>query len=135
MARFPASSSGIERERNETDTYLDVKKGLQSLGGRVKIYRRMVELFFSEFEDVDQVIVQSVHDRDIKKADRLAHSVKSAAGQIGALSLSVIAAKLEKAIKEENSEFESLLSVFQHDLKAVLAAISEYLSSADNLVE
>ncbi len=135
MVGSPTASSGIERKKIKTDTYLDVKKGLQSLGGRVKIYRRVVDLFFSEFEDVDQVIVQSMQDGDIEKANRLAHSVKSAAGQIGALSLSVIAAKLEKAISEENSEFESLLSLFQHDLKAVLTAISDYLSSAENPVK
>ncbi len=127
MIDSPSIDDGNEEGSEEADIHLDVEKGLKILGGREKIYRKMLETFFFEYEHADEKIVKYLQAGDIESAHRLAHSIKSAAGQIGSTPLFTVAALLEGSIAENQVNTDILLSSFKIHLKAVLSAISAYL--------
>ncbi len=121
--------SGTERKRQDL-IHLDVSKALKSLGGRETVYRMMIETFSSEYENADEAIVKHLQEGNRGTARRLAHSIKSAAGQIGATELYSLSVRLEAALADELADTDDLVFFFKANLKLVLTAISAYLDTA-----
>ncbi len=93
-------------------TWVSAKTGLDSLGGRVKTYYKMLRKF-AVMQEADTVAmlsalqsIQTGEGRD--EARRLAHSLKGVAGSLGLPELQAKAAALEIAIKDGASEAEVL---------------------------
>jgi PAS domain S-box-containing protein len=80
---------------------IDIATGLSSVNGRAATYRRLLALFVEHHAD-DIVLIRDAHTAgNTVEARRLAHSLKGAAGTLGAEALRVAALATEDAIKTE----------------------------------
>jgi two-component system sensor histidine kinase/response regulator len=77
---------------------LNTKEGLLRVAGNKKLYLKLLRQFSKTEVDAAQRIASAVAKSDCALAERLAHSVKGAAGNLGALAVQNAAANLEKAI-------------------------------------
>jgi len=80
---------------------LDASFGLQSVRGRLASYCRLLGKFSSTHDDDFAQIQQYLAGAKTADARRLAHSIKGAAGTLGAIALQKKAAALEAAIRDE----------------------------------
>jgi two-component system, sensor histidine kinase and response regulator len=83
---------------------LDGESGLHMVRGRVASYRRLLGKFLDGHGSAVDSIRQAIADGRREEARRLAHSLKGAAGTLGATAVHEKAANLEKAIREDQPE-------------------------------
>jgi len=86
--------------RLRTSAELDVNAGLLHTGNRPERYLRLLRLFLSEHREAELKIREALATGDWEGARRIAHSVKGAAGTLGACHIQTAAAELEQAIKQ-----------------------------------
>ncbi|MCP4047819.1 MAG: response regulator, partial [Gammaproteobacteria bacterium] len=126
-SRSMTKSSTITRQTAEslpTLTGVDVQLGLQNCGGNQDLYRRLLKRFRDSELDFPERLCGAVQGDDIDAATRHAHSLKGAAGTIGALELQSAAAALEQALINRGG-IDELLEVCLSQLDPVLQAIVE----------
>ena len=88
--------------------------------------------FVKSNQNLFDEIIKAVNDGEIKLAHRLAHTLKSTAGQIGKEKLRKAAAAVEAALAEEkNALDEEKTTALKTELKQVLDELSPLLSEAE----
>jgi CheY-like chemotaxis protein len=111
---------------------LDTKDGLSRVAGNRKLYLRLLRQFLDQQGTAPAQIADALARTDTSAAERLAHTVKGVAGNLGARPIHQMAAKLEKAISEKTpspqltqtlSEFRSALEDFVDRLRAALPSV------------
>ena len=106
---------------------LDVDSAVVRLGGDCRWYSRLLSMFERDKSLVVRDIRQALQSRDFLLAQRLAHTLKSVAGTIGANSLSEAARQLEAAIlADQESLFGPCLEQVEAQLQLVLRAIASF---------
>ena len=90
---------------------LDTATGLRRVGGNRSLYRNLLGKFAISQTEVVTQIRAALADADRETAERLAHTLKGVAGNIGATSLQMRATDLEKALREhaDSTALEPLL--------------------------
>ena len=101
---------------------IDTKTALKRTGGNPKRYESLLERFADSESQVVSEIRRALAANDTSTARRLAHSLKGAAGNLGAESLSELAAKAEAALGR-NQGVDAALEALSGSLDAVVAAI------------
>jgi two-component system sensor histidine kinase/response regulator len=101
---------------------IDTKTALKRTGGNPKRYESLLERFADSESQVVSEIRRALAANDTSTARRLAHSLKGAAGNLGAESLSELAAKAEGALGQ-NQGVNTALEALSGSLDAVVAAI------------
>jgi CheY-like chemotaxis protein/HPt (histidine-containing phosphotransfer) domain-containing protein len=105
---LPARASAGDRGSAEAATAaplpegiagLDTAAGLRHLGGRTDSYHRMLRRFADTYRAGTQSLDEAIARGDLQTARRFAHSLKGAAGAIGAKPLHAQAAELEAALQ------------------------------------
>jgi len=91
---------------------LSIKNGLARVGGNRKLYRKLLGKFAANSSEAATDIRAARNAGDDATAIRLAHTMKSVAGNIGADALSQTAGELERAIKAKDAAAEHLLGAF-----------------------
>jgi PAS domain S-box-containing protein len=111
---FPQSIAGI-----------DMTLGLQRVSGKKSLYFSLLRKFLRGNRGTSADIRRALDSGDATTAQRLAHTVKGVAGNLGATGLQTCAADLEQAIRENRSRRETgaLLSLFDVALGDVLAEL------------
>ena len=79
---------------------LDMADGLRRVLGKKSLYITMLRKFVAGQKSVVAQIHQALVDKDENSAERLAHTFKGVAGNIGAIGLQNLAERLEAAIRE-----------------------------------
>ncbi|MBF0526612.1 MAG: response regulator [Deltaproteobacteria bacterium] len=103
---------------------IDVESGLNRVGGNKVLYRRLLIKFYHHNSRVDVQIKHALENSDIELAQRLAHSVKGVAGNIGAKDLHTAARDLEQAIRYGYiEETHKLLDTFTQAMGPVMDSI------------
>lgn len=110
----------------DSQAVLDVQAALERMGGRMPLFERALNKFVPEYGKAYDTIARQLANRDKEAASRTAHSVKSAAATIGAISLSQISATLEKALSDEGADIDALLRIFKRELEQTLKAIVRF---------
>jgi two-component system, sensor histidine kinase and response regulator len=77
---------------------LNTKEGLVRLAGNKKLYLKLLRQFSKTEVDAAERIASALAEDDRAGAERIAHSVKGAAGNLAASAVQNAAARLEKAI-------------------------------------
>ena len=112
---------------------LDAESGLHVVRGRIGSYRRLLGKFLDSHAADVAAIRQALTDEQREEARRLAHSLKGAAGTLGAVALQKMAAGLEAAVKEGQTsvmlepllaELASSQAAFERQLRPLLAGPS-----------
>lgn len=99
---------------------LDLESGLSRLAGDKELYHQIMEIFFDETEKQIKKMQTAISTNEIEDVQRLAHSIKGAASNLGALRVQETAFNLEiigneSKIKEAPPVFNKL----QNDFKQV----------------
>ncbi|MEF8727160.1 MAG: PAS domain S-box protein [Accumulibacter sp.] len=109
----------------------DVRRGLQCVGGRRETYLRLLRQFVAEQAGDAAEIDRQLAAGDAIAARRSAHSLKGAAGALGATRLQAAAGELEVAIRDRqpapeierlSREVEAVRSLLATGLRAAFAA-------------
>jgi HPt (histidine-containing phosphotransfer) domain-containing protein len=73
-----------------------VREALDRVDGDRDLLSELVGIFFSEFESNVSSMRSALDSSDAKTFGRVAHSIKGAAGNIGAVQVAVVALRLEQ---------------------------------------
>ena len=105
---------------------IDVDAGLKRVGGNKKLYVRLLAKFREDYTNADKKIKDLLSAGERVEAQRLAHTVKGVAGNIGATVLQETAGEVESAVRQELDDraLESL-GPFSDELSKVIGALAE----------
>ncbi|RCW64700.1 response regulator [Pseudorhodoferax soli] len=111
---------------------LDVASGLRRAMGKQALYRQLLDKFVAGQARVPEAIAQALQDGDPTTAERLAHTLKGVAGNIGAHDLQQHAAALEEALRERRPRptVDAMLAAAAASLHALLDALRPHLAPA-----
>ena len=103
---------------------IDTRDGLERLGGNQELYRKLLVKFLENQADVLAQIRDALRQDRQEEAERLAHTVKGVAGNIGANTLQDAAADLDADLKEgQGLSDQKLLARFERELNTVMQSI------------
>jgi PAS domain S-box-containing protein len=104
---------------------LDAAAGLKRLSGKWASYERLLHLYMDSHGD-DMTMLRERHAvGDLETARRIAHSLKGAAGALGAVGVQALAAELEAAIRNgaAQAEVERLSAQLEAEQLALTVAL------------
>ncbi len=103
------------------------------LAGNTKLYRKLLRQFFNTEAGAAHRIASALAENDHRLAERLAHSVKGVAGNIGATAVQNAAARLETAIagSAPAPEIEVLRAALEECLSSLIQGLETVLEAAD----
>ena len=112
---------------------LNTREGLLRLAGNKKLYVKLLRQFSKTEADTAQRIASALAENDRALAERLAHSVKGVAGNIGAPAVQHAAAKLEKAIAGSAlpAEIEVLRATLDECLTSLIRGLETVFEGED----
>jgi PAS domain S-box-containing protein len=105
---------------------IDTQTGLARVAGNMKLYRSILLKFRDSQANVVDEVVAALAQDDNETAQRIAHTLKGIAGNVGASELQEAARQLEHAIKNNTGEADRLI-------EPVRSVLSRVLSSLDTL--
>ena len=112
----------VKKARTKT-RYLDMDKAMKRLGAPRDLYVKMLREYVKSFDRFGKEIKDAHGNDDYTLARMKAHSLKGAAGNIGAEELFALAASLEQACMEKNAgRIEKEMELTE---KALIRVISE----------
>ncbi len=106
---------------------IDIKDGLKRVSGNNRLYRDLLMKFAAKYSDAGLQVSDALHVGDRNTAERIAHTVKGVAGNIGIKPIQFAAEKLEKAIRENDSGVDTSLRDFTSLLRTQIDAIEQAL--------
>jgi len=108
---------------------LDMVNGLRRVLGKKPLYLSMLRKFVAGQKTVIAEIVQALEADLWDTAERLAHTLKGVAGNIGATALHQLAATLEATIKERHprAEIDAQLATLKSPLETLIAQLEQQL--------
>jgi signal transduction histidine kinase/CheY-like chemotaxis protein len=106
---------------------INLADGLRRLAGNRRLYRDLLEQFVAKESGAAAQISAALENGDLKLAERIAHTVKGIAGNLGITEVQSEAQKLEKAIREGQDSVAALLGTFATVLGTQVHAIDQAL--------
>ena len=102
-------SSFGERKSNDVEPRLtipgiDTVDGLRRIAGNTRLYRALLRQFADYQVNFATQIKTLLGQREYSEAERLAHSIKGSAGNLGATVLSALADDLEKTVRARDAQ-------------------------------
>jgi HPt (histidine-containing phosphotransfer) domain-containing protein len=106
---------------------VNVADGVKRVAGNRRLYRSLLIQFAEKQGDSAPEISAAIASGDLKLAERIAHTVKGVAGNIGITEVQSTAQKLEKVIRDGHDSVPSLLDEFAASLRIQVDAIRQAL--------
>jgi two-component system, sensor histidine kinase and response regulator len=106
---------------------IDVAAGLERVAGNRRLYVELLGQFVERQGSASAQIAVALENGDRRLAERLAHSVKGVAGNLGIDSLFQLAGNLQSAIDESRDDMDVLLEGFSWELDRQVQAIQRAL--------
>jgi len=112
---------------------LDTNDGLTRVAGNRKLYTKLLHQFIEQQSSVIEQITAALAQGDSALAERLAHTLKGVAGNIGAKAVQQSAGALEKLIRDraDSAELEKAKSALSAALEPLLKDLSVLRRSAE----
>jgi CheY-like chemotaxis protein len=105
---------------------VNVAAGLERTAGNKRLYRDLLAQFAARHESTGNRIKEALESGDHNQAERLAHSLKGVAGNLGINQIFVLAGTLESAIRESSAAtkglIEELTSALDCQIRIIRAA-------------
>jgi two-component system sensor histidine kinase/response regulator len=105
---------------------IDTEGALKRLGGKRERYEGLLRKFADKQSGSVAAVRTALAAGDRAGAERELHSLKGAAGSLGAIAVAEAAGEAEHSLKA-NGDFETLLKKLDNSIGAVIAAIREKL--------
>ena len=103
---------------------IDLQEGLTRVGGNEQLFRKLLIKLRDDYARADREIAALLQAGNVDEAQRLAHSIKGVAGNVGAGGLRETAGALEEAIaKGHGDDYPALLDAFGQSLQSMAAAL------------
>jgi CheY-like chemotaxis protein len=110
---------------------IDTKTAIARLGGNSERYKALLRSFIDQQSRSSQEILQAIESKDNDLAERIAHSLKGAAGALGIMELAEIAAKIEHSLKSNiNASID--ISVLRKKFDEVISSIELALETIED---
>ena len=109
---------------------VDVAGGIKRVAGNKKLYRNLLTQFAEKQGDAGNQISEALKSGDDKLAERIAHTVKGVAGNLGISSVQLSAAMVEKAVREHDPATSDLLADFTKLLESQVAKVAAALGGS-----
>jgi CheY-like chemotaxis protein len=106
---------------------VNVAEGLNRVAGNRNLYLNLLSQFVSQQTGAATQIAAALGAGDRKLAERVAHTVKGVAGNLGISDVQFAAQKLEKAIREGQESVPMLLDQFAITMRVHLNSITHAL--------
>ena len=124
-----------QKENNEklpSFATLDAAEGLKRTGGKTRFYKKLLKDFHGDYCQAIPEMERDLAANNLENVRRAAHTIKSVAGNIGAMHLFETAANLELALNEEEpaQRAATLYPPFAEALRAVLAELNQLPETA-----
>jgi len=116
VADFPENIPGI-----------NIGTGLKRVVGNKKLYLVLLRDFQKENESFYAQVLDAQENNDNETAQRLTHTLKGVAGNIGAVELQATTSELETSINEQSENVQSQLADTWKSLQALMKNIREVL--------
>ncbi|PTQ67438.1 response regulator [Pseudomonas sp. GV071] len=113
---------------------VDLASGLRRVLGKPELYQRLLRKFAGSQKNFSAQLQVALNQGEGEAAERLAHSLKGLAGNLGAVDLQTQAALLETALKDSRAgdELAPLISEVNQSLQALLQAIEQLWQTPDD---
>jgi HPt (histidine-containing phosphotransfer) domain-containing protein len=111
---------------------VNVTDGLNRVAGNLKLYFNLLSQFANQQADAATQIAAALDAGDRKLAERLAHTVKGVAGNLGITDVQTAAQKLEKAIRENQTDVPVLRDQFAIAMRVHINSICHVLPDASS---
>ena len=106
---------------------VDVAAGLERTAGNTRLYRELLAQFVVRHESAGNRIKEALESGDQNQAERLAHSLKGVAGNLGMNQIFILAGTLESRIRESpagtKGPIEELASALDRQIRIIRAAL------------
>jgi PAS domain S-box-containing protein len=109
---------------------VDVAAGLERVAGNKRLYRDLLIQFAEKQRRAGEQITEALERTDRREAERLAHSLRGAAGNLGINEVFQTAGKLELAIRQSHTDVHHLIGQLTSALHRVTQNIRVGLPSA-----
>jgi len=109
---------------------IEVADGLNRVAGNRRLYRDLLAQFAAKQYDAAAQISTALESGDRKLAERIAHTVKGVAGNLGIMEVQSVAQKLEKALRDGEGQASAVLAEFASVMGTQVHAIEEALSDS-----
>ncbi len=109
---------------------VDVAGGIKRVAGNKKLYRSLLTQFAEKQGDAGNQISEALKSGDDKLAERIAHTVKGVAGNLGISTVQLSAAMVEKAVREHDPAMNDLLTDFTKLLQSQVSKVAAALGGA-----
>jgi signal transduction histidine kinase/DNA-binding response OmpR family regulator/HPt (histidine-containing phosphotransfer) domain-containing protein len=106
---------------------VNVADGLNRVAGNRKLYLNLLLQFATQQADAATQIAAALDAGDRKLAERLVHTVKGVAGNLGITDVQTAAQKLEKAVRENQPDIPALLDQFAITMRVHVNSIRHAL--------
>ncbi|MBY0243769.1 MAG: Hpt domain-containing protein [Burkholderiaceae bacterium] len=106
---------------------IDIDQGLQRLMGDQRLYRQLLRRFRQDYQHVVDQVRQTLAQGDTDDAQRRIHSLKGAAGMIGAQELQQLAVMAEHGFLSAGLELPATLDLVEAALAGLLRVLDAYL--------
>ena len=106
---------------------INLADGLMRVAGNRRLYRDLLGQFAARQGDAAAEISTALKSGDLKLAERIAHTVKGAAGNIGITEVQSLAQKLEETLRDGEGKVSELLVEFASLMGAQVHAIERAL--------
>ena len=128
-SRISPQAAGSEDNLPGAIAGIDMAIGLHRVMGKESLYLSLLRKFLAGHAETPGAIRLSMDENDWATAERLAHTIKGVADNIGATSLRDRAADLEKALKNRQSgeDTKALLLLFDDEMTALISELESKL--------
>jgi HPt (histidine-containing phosphotransfer) domain-containing protein len=106
---------------------LDTGEGLERLMGDQRLYTQLLRRFRQDYQHVTGQVRQALAQGDTEGAQRRIHSLKGAAGMIGAQELHHLALAAERSFLSGGLELQAQLALVDMALAGLLHVLDAYL--------
>ena len=124
----PTRIEAASREALPAIEGVDLADGLRRVGGNGRLYRELLVKFAAKNGETGSQISAALESGDRERAERIAHTVKGVAGNMGIKQVQFAAEKLEKAIRDGEVEVSAILQHFTSLLRPQIEAIERAFS-------
>ena len=110
---------------------ISMYEGLERVSGNMKLYRKLLLSFILNYEHFGIELIKALDELELVTAERLAHTLKGVAGNIGAKEVFELAKELDAELKKpdyERLKVEELLKQTILEIEKVSHSIKEALN-------
>jgi signal transduction histidine kinase/CheY-like chemotaxis protein len=128
-ATYPDEAEAALRARLAAIPDLDLDAGMRQMRGKLASYQRILTLFVDGHgEDVPR-LTHLISQNDLDAAEKLAHALKGAAGNVGALPVHALATTLDDALKRgDGAAAQAALAPLAERLPRLIEALQTALA-------